>query len=123
MNSESRRLSASGYISGLAANRRYHFTTREAQAALGVSAGLPGGQLCKWPFDLAAGGRFAPLRVDLDGRKNQGGPFAGPPSRLTSKMEIQDVGLMRTGYRDFVTVGVFRTTDDHVIVQRNPQGS
>ena len=39
MNSESsRRLSARGYVSDLAANGRYHFTSREAKAALGVSA-------------------------------------------------------------------------------------
>jgi predicted transcriptional regulator of viral defense system len=36
--SESNHLNAKGYISGLAASGRYHFTSREAQAALGVSA-------------------------------------------------------------------------------------
>ncbi len=38
MNSESSRPSARAYVSGLAASGRYHFTSREAQAALGVSA-------------------------------------------------------------------------------------
>ena len=38
MNSESSRPSARRYVSGLAASGQYHFTSREAHAALGVSA-------------------------------------------------------------------------------------
>ena len=38
MNSESGRPNARGYVSGLAASGRYHFTSGEARAALGVSA-------------------------------------------------------------------------------------
>ena len=38
MNSKPSRLSARSYVSGLAANGQYHFTSGEAQAALGVSA-------------------------------------------------------------------------------------
>ena len=38
MNSESSRTSARIYVCGLATTGRYHFTSREAQAALGVSA-------------------------------------------------------------------------------------
>jgi predicted transcriptional regulator of viral defense system len=38
VNSESNHPNAKGYISGLAASGRYDFTSREAQAALGVSA-------------------------------------------------------------------------------------
>ena len=38
MNSESSRPTARRYVSGLAASGRYHFASREAQAALGVSA-------------------------------------------------------------------------------------
>jgi len=38
VNSESNHSNAKGYISGLAASGRYHFASREAQAALGVSA-------------------------------------------------------------------------------------
>jgi len=40
--SESSRISARGSVSGLAASGRYHFISREAQAALGVSAGAAG---------------------------------------------------------------------------------
>jgi predicted transcriptional regulator of viral defense system len=38
VNSESGRPNARGYVSGLAASGRYDFTSREAQAALSVSA-------------------------------------------------------------------------------------
>jgi hypothetical protein len=38
VNSESSRPSARGYVSGLAASGWYHFISREAQTALGVSA-------------------------------------------------------------------------------------
>ena len=38
MNSESKHSNARGYINGLAASGLYYFTSREAQAALGVSA-------------------------------------------------------------------------------------
>jgi predicted transcriptional regulator of viral defense system len=38
VNSESKHLNAREYVSGLAASGRYHFASREAQVALGVSA-------------------------------------------------------------------------------------
>jgi hypothetical protein len=38
VNSKSNRLSARSYVIGLAASGRYHFTSREARAAIGVSA-------------------------------------------------------------------------------------